>query len=58
MKEAIKYFNTNELNNIGNFILNNKIVFIVLNMLSIEVIGYISYLASCKICSRKEAKEK
>lgn len=43
-----------ELNFIGNFILINSKTFIALEMLSFAIIGYISYLTSCKLYKRKE----
>lgn len=45
---------TSELNYIGIFIIKNKEIYTIINVLSIAVIEYISYLASCRICKRKE----
>lgn len=53
MKEAgLRY--SNQLNCIGNLIINNKKSFIVLNLLSIGCICYLSYKVSCWIFYRKE----
>ncbi|NRT73773.1 ABC-2 transporter permease [Clostridium beijerinckii] len=37
-----------------NFIINNKLILVVIGVLVTALIGYISYLISCKICKAKE----
>ena len=45
---------SNELNLIGNYVLINSKTLITLEVLYFAIVGYISYLASCRICRRKE----
>lgn len=48
------YFIAENLTNSVAFIKNNSIEIVLLSGLLLSVIGYISYLISCKICKEKE----
>lgn len=47
-------FLRDKLDSILNFSINNQIILITFSILTLIMLGYISYLVSCKICRRKE----
>lgn len=49
-----KFFLNKILSYAVNFIVSNKSIIILLNILVILALGYMSYLISCRICKNKE----
>ena len=47
-------FLRNKLDSISNFAINNQIILIAFSILTLIILGYISYLVSYRICKRKE----